>query len=85
MGTEDLILYLELKSSIFQTQIHSLRMARERVIEGQQLVTKPDIAVGDLILVKDHTSKCFMPKYKLDFCVVRIKGNKVEAKDNSGN
>ena len=67
MGTEDLILDLELMSSIFQTQIHNLRMAREHIIEGQQPVTKPDIAVGDLVLVRDHTSKCFMPKYKVDF------------------
>ena len=36
MGTEDLILDIELMSNIFQTQIHNLRMARERVIEGQQ-------------------------------------------------
>ena len=71
-------------SSIFQTQIHNLRMAREHVIEGQQLVTKPNIAVGDLVLVRDHTSKCFMPKYKVDFCVIRIEGNKVEVKDNNG-
>ena len=70
MGTEDLILDLELMSSIFQTQIHNLRMAREHAIEGQQPVTKPDIAVGDLILVRGHTSKCFMPKYKVDLCVV---------------
>ena len=84
MGTEDLILDLELMSSIFQTQIHNLRMARERVIEAQQLDTKPNIAVGDLILIRDHTSKCFMPKYKVDFRVFRIEGNKVEVKDNSG-
>ena len=83
MGTEDLILNLELMSSIFQTQIHNLRMARECVIEGQQPVTKPNIAVGDLVLVRDHTSKCFMPKYKVDFRVVRIEGNKVKVKDNS--
>ena len=67
MGTEDLILDLELMSSIFQTQINNLRIAREHVIEGQQPVTKPDITVGDLVLVRDHTSKCFMPKYKVDF------------------
>ena len=82
MGTEYLILDLELMSSIFQTQIHNLRIAREHVIEGQQPVTKPDIAVGDLVLVRDHTSKCFMPKYKVDFCVAQIEGNKVEVKDN---
>ena len=56
MGTENLILDLELMSNIFQTQIHILRMARERVNEGKQLVTKPDIAVGDLVLIRDHTS-----------------------------
>ena len=84
MGTEDLILDLELMSNIFQTQIHNLRMARECMIEGQQPVTKPDIAVGDLVLVRVHTSKCFMPKYKADFRVVHIQGNKVEVKDNNG-
>ena len=84
MGMEDLILYLELMSNIFQTQIHNLRMAREHVIEGHQPVTKPDITVGNLVLVRDHTSKCFMPKYKVDFRVVHIKGNKVEVKDNNG-
>ena len=84
MGTEDLIFDLELMSSIFQTQIHNLRMARECIIEGQQPVTKPDITVGDLVLVRDYTSKCFMPKYKVDFHVVCIEGNKVEVKDNNG-
>ena len=83
MGTEDLILDLELMSSIFQTQIHNLRMTRECVIEGQQPVTKSDITAGDLVLVRDHTSKCFMPKYKVDFHVVQIEGNKVEVKDNN--
>ena len=51
-------------------------MARECMIEGQQPVTKPDIKVGDLVLVRDHTSKCFMPKYKVDFRVVHIKAIK---------
>ena len=84
MGTEDLILDLKLMSNIFQTQIHNLRLAREHIIEGQQPVTKPDIVVGALVLVRDHTSKCFMPKYKVDFHVVHIQGNKVEVKDNNG-
>ena len=83
MGTEDLILDLELMSSIFQTQIHNLRMVRECIIGGQQPVKKPNINVGDLVLVRDHTSKCFMPKYKVDFRVVHIQGNKVEVKDNN--
>ena len=84
LGTGDLILDLKLMSSIFQIQIHNLRMAREHVIEGQQPVKKPDITVGDFVLVKYHTSKCFMPKYKVDSHVVHIEGNKVEVKDNNG-
>ena len=84
MGTEDLILDLKLMSSIFQTQIHNLGMARECIIEGQQPVKKLNINVGDLVLVRDLTSKCFMPKYKVDFRVVCIQGNKVEVKDNNG-
>ena len=84
IGTEDLILDLEQMSHIFETQIHNLRMAREWIIEGQQPITKPDIKVGDLVLVRDHTSKCFMLKYKVDFHVVHIEGNKVVVKDNSG-
>ena len=83
MGTEDLILGLELMSNIFQTQIHNLRMAREHVIEGQQPVTKPNIPVGNLVLVRHHTNKCFMSKYKVEFHVVCVQGNKVEVKDNN--
>ena len=64
MGTEDLILALQLMSSILQAQIHNLRMARECIIEGQQPVTKPDITVGDLVLVRDHTSKCLCPNIR---------------------
>ena len=44
----------------------------------------PDINTGDLVLVKDHTLKTFMPTYKTDFCVIRVLGNKVEVKDNNG-
>ena len=38
----------------------------------------------DLVLVRDHTSKSFMPKYKTDYHVIRVLGNKVEVKDNNG-
>ena len=84
MGMEDLILDLKLMSNIFQTQIQNLRMARECIIEGQQPVKKPNIDVGDLVLVRDHTIKCLMPKYKVDFRVVRVEGNRAKVKDNNG-
>ena len=44
----------------------------------------PDIKTSDLVLVKDHTSKTFMPKCKTDFHVIRVLGNKMEVKDNNG-
>ena len=74
----------QIMSNIFQTQIHNLRMARECMIEGQQPITRLNIEVGDLVLVRDHTSKFFMPKYNVDFGGVRIQGNKVEVNDNKG-
>ena len=52
------------------------------MIEDQKPIPNPDINTGDLVLVKDHTSKTFMPKYKTDFCIIR--GNKVEVMDNNG-
>ena len=42
------------------------------------------LKIGDNILIRDHTSKAFQPKYK-DFCIVGLLGkNQVEIKDNHG-
>ena len=84
MGTSELILDLELMSNIYHVQIHNLKLARKRVIEDQKPMPNPNINTGDLVLVKDHTSKTFMPNYKTDFHVIRVLGNKVEVKDNNG-
>ena len=78
MGTNDLILDFELMSNIYQVQIHNLKLARQCVIEDQRPVPHPKIKTGDLVLVKDHTSTSFIPKYKTDFHVIRILGNKVK-------
>ena len=51
---------------------------------SQKPVPNPQISTGDLVLVTDHTSKSFMPKYKMDYRVIRVLGNKVEVKDNNG-
>ena len=69
-------------------QIINLQLARHRVLKLKVGDTQPspktDLAVGDLVLVRDHACKTFMPKYKVDFRIVRILGNKVEVKDNHG-
>ena len=54
------------------------------MIKDQKPLPNPDINTGDLVLVKEHTLKTFMPKYKTDFCVIRVLGNKVYVKDNNG-
>ena len=84
MGTNDLIPDLKLMSNIYQVQIHNLKLVRQYVIEDQRPVSNLKVTTGDLVLVKDHSSKSFMPKYKTDFRVNRILGNKVEVKDNNG-
>ena len=84
MGMEELILDLEIMSNIYQSQIHNLKLARQHVIEDQKPVPNPKISTGDLVLVRDHTSKSFMPKYKTDYHVIRVLGNKVELKENNG-
>ena len=41
--------------------------------------------VGDLVLVKDHTTKSFEPKYKEDYCVVQIyRTNALQVSDKKG-
>ena len=80
MGTEELILDLEIMSNIYQAQIHNLKMARQHMIDDQKPVPDPKVSTGDLVLVRDHTRKSFMPKYKMDYSVIRILGNKVEVK-----
>ena len=88
MGTEDLILDLEIMSNIYQCQIINLQLVRQHALKlkigDTQPSLKTDLAVGDLVLIRDHASKTFMPKYKVDFRIVRILGNKVEVKDNHG-
>ena len=84
MGMEELILDLEIMCNIYQAQIHNLKLARQCIIEDQKPVPDPKINTGDLVLVRDHTSKSFMPKYKTDYRVIRVLGNKVEIKDNNG-
>ena len=54
------------------------------MIEDWNPILNPDINTSDVTLVKDHTSKTFMPEYKTDFHVIRVLSNKVEVKANSG-
>ena len=41
--------------------------------KGQHQKEPERLRIGDNILVRDHTSKAFQPKYK-DFCIIGLLG-----------
>ena len=76
-----------LMTKLYHVVAHNLNEAR-KARDGNKKSTKPKepvvLHVGDNVLVRDHTSKAFQPKYK-DFCIVGLLGkNQVEIKDNHG-
>ena len=63
-----------------------MRQEKPEMETKKSTKTKESIVlrVGDNVLIRDHTSKAFQPKYK-DFCIVGLLGkNQVEIKDNHG-
>ena len=76
-----------LMTKLYHVVAHNLNEAR-KARDGNKKSTKTKepivLRVGDNILIRDHTSKAFQPKYK-DFCIVGLLGkNQVEIKDNHG-
>ena len=74
-------------TKLYHVVAHNLNEAR-KARDGNKKSTKPKepavICIGDNVLVRDHTSKAFQPKYK-DFCIVGLLGkNQIEIKDNHG-
>ena len=64
--------------------LNEARKARDGNKKGKTPKEPEELKVGDNILVRDHTSKAFQPKYK-DFCIVGLLvKNQVEIKDNHG-
>ena len=72
-------------TKLYNVVAHNLneaRKARDRNKKGITPKEPEKLKIGDNILVRDHTSKAFQPKYK-DFCIVGLLGkNQVEIKDN---
>ena len=72
-------------TKLYHVVAHNLNEAR-KARDRNKKSTKPKepvvLCVGDNVLVRDHTSKAFQPKYK-DFCIVGLLGkNQIEIKDN---
>ena len=87
MGTDESMINLELMNKLYLVVTHNLheaRKARDRNCP-RNITREVDILrLGDNVLVRDHTSKVFQPKYK-DFCITGFLGkNQIEVKDNHG-
>ena len=87
LGTEDSMINIELMSKLYLVVAHNLneaRKARDGNKKKKTLKIPEQLKIGDNVLVSDHMSKVFQPKYK-DFCITGLLGkNQVEIKDNHG-
>ena len=87
MGTDESMINLELMNKLYLVVAHNLREARRARDKNcsRNIPREVDILrLGDNVLVRDHTSKVFQPKYK-DFCITGFLGkNQIEVKDNHG-
>ena len=87
LGTNDGMINVGLMTKLYNVVAHNLNEAR-KARDGKKKGTTPKepqrVKIGDNILIRDHTSKAFQPKYK-NFCIVGLLGkNQVEIKDNHG-
>ena len=87
LGTDNGMINVELMNKLYMVVAHNLNQAR-KARDGNKknrTVKEPEkLKIGDNVLVRDHTSKAFQPKYK-DFCIIGLLGkNQVEVKDNHG-
>ena len=87
LGTNEGMINVGLMTKLYNLVAHNLNEAR-KARDGKKKGTVPKepekLKIGNNILVRDHTSRAFQPKYK-DFCIVGLLGkNQVEIKDNHG-
>ena len=87
LGTDDGMINVELMTKPYMIVAHNLneaRKARDGNKKGSMTTEPEKLKIGDNVLVRDHTSKAFQPKYK-DFCIIGLLGkNQLKVKDNHG-
>ena len=87
LGTDDGMINVELMTKLYMVIAYNLnqpRKARDGNKKNRTIKSQKKLKIGDNILVRDHMSKAFQPKYK-DFCIIGLLGkNQVEVKDNHG-
>ena len=87
LGTDESMINVELMTKLYMVIAHNLNKAR-KVRDGNKTnktTKEPEkLKIGDNMLIRDHTSKAFQPKYK-DFCIIGLLGkNQIEIRDNHG-
>ena len=87
LGTDDGMINVELMTKLYMVVAHNLNQARNARDGNKKngTIKEPEkLKIGDNVLVRNHTSKAFQPKYK-NFCIIGLLGkNQVEVKDNHG-
>ena len=64
--------------------LNEARKGRDGNEKKKNTTATEQLKIEDNVLVRDHTSKAFQPKYK-NFCIVGLLGkNQIEIKDNHG-
>ena len=72
LGRNDGMINVGLMAKLYNVVAHNLNEARKARDGKKKGITPKEpekLKIGDNILVRDHTSKAFQPKYK-DFCIV---------------
>ena len=89
LGKEGVLLNIELMRKLYHIIAYNLAKLRiahngNKYAKAQYHPRPKILESGKNVLVRDHDSKVFKPKY-LDYCVVKIAGkNQVIVKDNHG-
>ena len=87
LGTDESMINLELMNKLYLVVAHNLHEARKARDKNcsRNISREVDILrLGDNVLVRDHTSKVFQPKYK-HFCITGfLEKKQIEVKDNHG-
>ena len=85
-GTDNSMINIELMTKLYLVVAHNLneaRKARDRNKKKKNTAAPEQLKIGDNVLVRDHTSKAFQPRYK-DFCIVGLLGkNQVGIKEST--
>ena len=82
LENDENILSLEALKNMYQLVVTNLRYAREK--RQPKTYVEPKLKEGDLVLIKDHTTKAFQPRFKGNFRVVTQKRNQVEVRPTEG-